>query len=392
MGKVLNVATVASNLNQFDRENLKILKELGYDIHIACNFNQGNSWSKDALYSFRDFLGELEAESFDIDFSRNIADVSALRRAYNKLLRIVRENDYDFIHCHTPVAAAICRMVSKKTGVKIIYTAHGFHFFKGAPIRYNLIFKNVEKHLAKYTDMLITLNREDLQAAQKFKLRKGGSVKYIPGVGLDVDAVKNCNIDRNAKRMEIDIPTDATVIITVAELVAGKNYPAAIKAFAKAKDANFYYIICGTGPIEENLKKLAQSLGVSDRVRFLGFRTDIYELLKVSDIFLFTSNREGLPVSVMEAMAAGIPCIVSNIRGNNELITDGKGGYVIDRKNIDIISQKIAELAVDPNLRNLMGKYNQIKINEFNREKVNILMKENYLQISPSADAWGERA
>lgn len=386
MGKVLNVATVASNLNQFDRENLKILKDLGYDIHIACNFNQGNSWSEDALYSFRDFLGNLEAESFDVDFSRNITDFSALRRAYKTLLQIVTENSYDFIHCHTPVASAICRMVAKKTGVKVIYTAHGFHFFKGAPLKYNLIFKNVEKHLAKYTDMLITMNQEDLHAAESFRLRKGGSVKYIPGIGLDVDAIKNRAVDRNEKRKEIDVPADATVIITVAELIVRKNYPAAIEAFAKSADKNSYYVICGTGPLENELKNLAESLGVGDRIRFLGYRSDIYELLKASDIFLFTSTQEGLPVAVMEAMASRLPCVISDIRGSNELVVDSKGGFVIDCKDIDAFSQKVGLLIQNTALRNEMGEYNQIKINEFNREKVNILMRENYLELQKSVE------
>ena len=387
MGKVLNVATVASNLNQFDRENLKILKDLGYDIHIACNFNEGNSWSQHALYDFQKFLAGLDAEYFDVGFSRNITDFSSLRRSYKTLLQIVRENDYDFLHCHTPVASAICRMVARKTGIKVIYTAHGFHFFKGAPLKYNLLFKNVEKHLAKHTDMLITMNQEDLQAAEKFRLRKGGSVKYIPGVGLDVDAIKNRVVDREEKRREIDVPADATVIITVAELIVRKNYPAAIKAFAESADENSYYVICGTGPLEDELKELAESLGVIDRIRFLGYRSDVYDILKTADIFLFTSTQEGLPVAVMEAMAAGLPCVISDIRGSNELVADSKGGFVIDYTDIGTFSQKIKLLIQNPALQSKMGEYNQIKINEFNREKVNILMRENYLELQKSVEA-----
>lgn len=376
MGRVLNVATVASNLNQFDRENLKILKDMGCDIHIACNFNRGNSWSQEALDSFRDFLNEIEAVAFDIDFSRNVFDFSSFRNSYKRLLNLVRENEYDFIHCHTPVASAVCRMVARKTGVKVMYTAHGFHFFKGAPLKYNVIFKSVEKKLAKYTDMLITINDEDHRAAEKFKLRPGGSVKYIPGVGVNVKAIKNCVVDISEKRRELDIPPDATVVITVAEMIVRKNYKSAIKAFS-VLNSNCHYVICGTGPLEDELRGLCEELKIADRVHFLGFRSDVHQLLKMADIFLFTSNQEGLPVALMEAMAAGLPIVASQIRGNYDLV-DPEGGFLSDRENVDEFGKHLKLLAENKELRSSMGEYNQIKINEFSCDKVNILMRENY--------------
>jgi glycosyltransferase involved in cell wall biosynthesis len=379
MKKVLVVASVASNLQQFNIANFEILKDLGVSIDVATNFNEGNSCDETAILKFKEYLESIGARHFQIDFSRLVDAWDQNKESYRQLLKLVEENNYDFIHCHTPVASAICRWVARKTKTKVIYTAHGFHFFKGAPWKYNLFLKSVERFLAHYTDMLITINNEDYKAAQKFRLRKGGKVKYIPGIGIDL---KNADIktDKEKKLKELGIPFGKKIVVTVAELIVRKNYPVALEAISKLND-DVYYIICGQGPLEADLKNLAADLKISDRVKFLGYRTDINEILSVADLFLFTTSQEGLPVSVMEAMSMGLPVVTSNVRGNRDLIIDGEGGFICDKSDSTAFADKMEKILSDDNLKNRFGNFNKERVKEFSKDKVNKLMKENFEEM-----------
>lgn len=124
-------------------------------------------------------------------------------------------------------------------------------------------------------------------------------------------------------RKELGIPLNAKVILSVGEVNKNKNHKVGIEALAKLRDKNTYYVICGRGPLMENYKELAQSLGVGDRVVLTGYRTDVADFYKMADVFLFPSFREGLPVAVMEAMASGLPVIATRIRGSSDLLQQG---------------------------------------------------------------------
>ena len=227
------------------------------------------------------------------------------------------------MHCHTPMGGVVGRLAANTTHTApVLYTAHGFHFYKGCPLKNRVIYQTAETFLARYTDAQITINQEDYAAAQKFPLR--GKAYYVPGIGVDVQKIASVQVDRVAKRKELGIPEDAFAFLTVGELIPRKGHELLIRAFAKSNISGVQLLICGSGREKEHLTALIKELGISDKAHLLGFRNDIYELLKCADAFVFPSKQEGLPVALMEAMVAGLPCIASRIRGNVDLLPDSR--------------------------------------------------------------------
>ena len=239
---------------------------------------------------------------------------------------------------------------ARKKGTKVIYTAHGFHFFKGAPLINWILFYPVEKFCARFTDVLITINQEDYKRAQKFK---AGKVEYIPGVGIDTKKFSEVVVDKSAKRKELGVPVDAFLVLSVGELNKNKNHDTVIKAIAKLNNPNVYYVICGQGTLENYLKDLINELGLEKQVKLLGYRRDIAEISKTSDIFVFPSFREGLSVALMEAMALGLPVVCSKIRGNVDLIEDGKGGYLVEPDDVEGFINAIRRIINENRLKQL---------------------------------------
>lgn len=242
-------------------------------------------------------------------------------KAIKEIKKIVENDEYEIVHCHTPIAAACTRLACKglrKKGVKVIYTAHGFHFYKGAPKKNWLIYYPVEKICARWTDVLITINKEDYELAKKKLHAK--KVEYVPGVGIDVDKFANTMVNRIQKRQEIGVPEDAFMLLSVGELNANKNHHIVIKALAEIGDPNIHYAIAGKGDKKDELEALAKELNVN--LHLLGYRSDVAELYKVADIYILPSIREGLNVSVMEALSSGCPVVASKIRGNVDMISN----------------------------------------------------------------------
>lgn len=309
--KVLFTATVVkTHINVFHLPYLKWFKEKGYEVHVAAK---------------NDFINEPCIipncdKYYDIQFAR-FPFSKANINAYKELKKLIQENNYDIIHCHTPVAGVLTRLAARKSkNTTVIYTAHGFHFFKGAPLLNWLIYYPVERFCARYTDKLITINKEDYERAKRFKLRKNGKVYYVPGVGINLEKIENLKVDIKQKKKELVIPEDIPVLLSVGELIKRKNYKTVLKALSQIKDKNFIYLICGRGVLMEYLHNLTKQLGLESKVKFLGFRKDIAEICKTADLFIFPSYQEGLPVALMEAMACELPVIASNVRGNRDLI------------------------------------------------------------------------
>lgn len=329
MKKFLIVAHYSRFLVQFEMNNVKILQDMGYEVHYATNYEQEDMYA-DAPRKIR----ESGVVLHQIDFVRSPYRIADNIKAYRQLVSLMEKEKFAGVHCHTPMAGALARLAANKTKTKpVLYTAHGFHFYKGCPIQNRLIYETAERFLARYTDAQITINDEDYQAAQTFKLR--GQAYKIPGVGVEVKKIRELKVDRVAKRKELGIPEDAFVMISVGELNKNKNHSIAIKAFAKADIPNSYYIICGEGGLKSELKELSHNLNVGDRVKLLGFRKDVRQMLKISDLFVFPSFREGLSLSLMEALSAGIPCIASNIRGNRDLLTESELFEPADQKQLE---------------------------------------------------------
>ena len=308
--KVLFTATITLHIKTFHLPYLKWFKEQGYEVHVAAK---------------NDFINEPCIipncdKYYDIKFARfPFSKVNI--NAYKELKKLIQENNYDIIHCHTPVAGVLTRLAAKNSkNTTVIYTAHGFHFFKGAPLVNWLIYYPVERFCARYTDKLITINKEDYKRAKRFKLHKNGKVYYVPGVGINLEKIQNLKVDIKQKKTEIGILEDIPVLLSVGELIKRKNHETVLKALSQIKDKNFVYLICGRGVLMEHLQNLTKQLGLESEVKFLGFRKDIAEICKIADLFIFPSYQEGLPVALMEAMAAGLPVIASNVRGNRDLI------------------------------------------------------------------------
>lgn len=376
MKQAMIIASTASMILQFNMNNIKLLQKLGYRVVVACNFNDGNSVDQNTINELKNELRNLNIQFYGIPIPRNPFAIKSILISYRTLKKLSNEYFFDIMHCHSPIGAAIARMAfkkSRKKGTRIIYTAHGFHFYSGSPLRNWILYYPIEYILSSYTDVLITINQEDYQRAQKFKAKK---IEYIPGVGINLDR-KNVNRVNSAnKRHELNIPLNAFLMLSVGELNDNKNHVTVLKAMALINSDNLYYIVCGQGKNFYLLNSLAKQLNISERVKILGFRTDVNELYQCADIYLFPSYREGLSVSLMEAMSYQLPCIVSNIRGNTDLIDNEKGGYTVSPNNINGFKEAI-EKAINNDIH-VLGNYNINKIQAFSLQMVSNLMYQIY--------------
>jgi len=362
MKKVLMVASVASMIDQFNMSNIGILKKMGYEVHVAANFESGNTSSKQRVETFKQELQGRNIPFFQINFSRSIADIRSNLNAFQQLKELLLEHKYQFLHCHSPIGGVCARIAGHQTQTPVIYTAHGFHFYRGGPIQNWLFYYPVERYLSKYTDVLITINKEDYRLAQSMNAKK---TSYIPGVGVNTAKFDRPDFNRKQKREELGIANDSVVLLSVGELIKRKNHETVINALANIRDKDFVYLICGRGELEAPLNALAHSLGLENKVKLLGFRTDISEICLAADTFVFPSHQEGLPVALMEAMAAGLPIVCSSIRGNTDLLEDEKGGYLVPPLDVQGFARSIDDLLQQPELRWNMGQWNRKEIQKY---------------------------
>ena len=378
MKKALMLSSVASMIDQFNMENIKILKSLGYEVHVLANFSFGNTTSDERTKEFKEELENMGIKVYNVPIPRKITAIKEMIFSYKKIKEICSENNYNILHCHSPIGGVLARLAFKdfrKKGGKLIYTAHGFHFFKGAPIKNWIIFYPIEKFCSKYTDCLITINKEDYKRAKGFKAKE---VKYVPGIGIDTKKIKDIKRDRK-KLKEFGIEEEDIVLISVGELNKNKNQEIIIKALSKIENRNnIKYILCGKGENLEYLRNISLSLKIEKNILFVGYRKDVLNILKSSDIFCFSSKREGLSVAMMEAMACNLPVVCSKIRGNTDLVLENKGGFLYDFNDIDNFKYGIERLVNDKKLRKDMGQFNFHMIKEFYKENVNAIIKKIY--------------
>lgn len=369
LDKVLFVATVESHLLNFHIPFMKLLQDKGYEVHVATKL--GNRKQE---------FDDIGVIKHDINFSRSPYSPRVLTSLL-QMEKLLREVHFSLVHVHTPVAAFVTRLACQRTNTHpVLYTAHGFHFYKGAPLKNWLLYYNMEKLAARWTDGLITINKQDYEVAKKFRLRKNGRVFYVPGVGVDVDTTQRraAAVDRSMRRRELGIDDKSTVIITVGELNANKNHTQVLRALSKLRKTNFHYLIVGTGEDELKLKKMVKELSLQNKVSFLGFRKDIPELLTVSDVFILTSRREGLPKAILEAMAVGLPIIATNVRGNRDLVLNGKNGLLVSLDDVDQTATAIEQLMGSKDLRNAMGEKSKELVGQYDLQSIIPLMERIY--------------
>lgn len=366
--KVIFVANTARFFVMFEQNNIKLLQSMGYEVHCASNFEQERDVDAKSI------LEKLNVTIHQIDIARSPFSARNLN-AYRQLKALMQRERFDLVDCHTPMGGVLARLAAKATKTApVLYTAHGFHFYKGCPLQNRLIYETIERWLARYTDGLITINEEDYQAAKMFRLR--GEAYKIPGVGIDVKGIHDLKVDRIQKRRELGVPEDAFVMLSVGDLIPRKNHIVALRAFAQANLPNSYYLLCGNGELKEMLQEESRKLNVADQVIFLGFRSDVREILHVVDLFCFPSLQEGLPVSLMEAMAAGVPCIASRIRGNVDLMENDD--LLFEAVNVGEVQQRIEQFS----LHTSELEKNNESIANYSAEKVTNKMREVYNAMS----------
>ncbi len=379
--KILYVTTVGETMIFFEELIRRLIQE-GNTVDIATN-EQGSM----VPGCYR----EWNCRIYRLDCTRAVLDFGNIR-AMKQLRKLVSKNRYDIVHCHTPIAAACVRIACKslrKKGVKVIYTAHGFHFFRGAPVKNWLLFYPAEKFLSYWTDCLITINREDYRRAKrKFHAQK---TEYVPGVGVDVEKYQSPDFIQNEdnscvpfsswrrkKRAELGLGADDFVIASVGELNENKNHGVVIEAIARLNDKKIKYLICGQGEQKDKLLDFAQKLGLQKQVFLLGFRNDIKEILWISDLFVFPSKREGLGLAAIEAMAAGLALVTSNVHGINDYSVQKKTGYKCNPNDISGFQKAIFHLIHNKEQRKSIGQENRKKVFRYDRELIIPKMKKIY--------------
>lgn len=304
---------------------------------------------------------DLGCKIYNIECTRSQFDKGNFK-AVRQIENIVKNGNYEIVHCHTPIAAVCTRIAcrnARKRGTRVIYTAHGFHFYKGAPLKNWIIYYPVEKLCSRWTDVLITINAEDYELAKR--KMKAKRVEYVPGVGIDLEKFAPDMLSAEQKvsiRRSLGLVEDDKMLLSVGELIPRKNHESVIRALARLNDASIKYYICGRGELQQYLQELINNLNLTDSVKMLGFRRDISDLCQCADLFVFPSLQEGLPVALMEAIATKTPVICSNIRGNTDLVGDSP---LFDPKDIESIRKKIQEYLITDHEKEVSENYCRLK-------------------------------
>lgn len=358
MKKILYVATVAEHFYYFHLPCFKMFNEKGWQVDVACHGDRELPYCDN---------------KFEIPIRRSPADKENLK-AYRELKKIIKAGGYDIIHCHTPMGGILARLAARgerKRGTKVIYTAHGFHFYKGAPILNWLIYYPIELVMSGMTDCLITINSEDFAFAKKHL--KAKKIVKINGVGCNSDLFYKISAEeKRTLRREKGFDEDETILIYVAEMNANKNQGMLVRVMQRLKQSGekMRLLIVGADNFNGEYVKLAESLGVADRIDFLGHRNDVSDLVHLSDIAVASSIREGLPVNVMEAMACGLPVVLSDNRGHRELCHNGENGYIVAPNDDEAMAEKIILIASDKELYNRLSDNADELVQPFLKERV----------------------
>lgn len=365
--RILFVATVDSHIMNFHLPYLKLFKEKGYVVDVATN--------GDTEIPYCD-------NHYKISIQRNPFKIGNIL-AIKELKKIIKKNQYQLIECHTPMGGVATRIAAKKSrkkGTKVIYMAHGFHFYKGAPILNWIIYYPIEKMCSRWTDCLITITNEDYKFAQKHM--KAKRIEHINGIGMNPERLKNklTQEEKDEFRKKLNINKNDIVFSYIAELNANKNQILLIKTIQelKKKKSNIKLLLIGAGKLKEEYQQYIKNNGLENEIKLLGKRQDINELLSITDIYLASSKREGLPVNVMEAMYKGLPIIATDNRGHRELIQDNENGYICKKSDVQNFKLSVEKISKDIKKINSMKEKNNTLVRKYELEEVKQKMEEIY--------------
>lgn len=383
MKKVLIITTISGFLSQFEMNDVDILKDLGCELHYASNFNHP------VYESDQEELRRKGIKIYQIDIEKTPIHLVHNVKAFFQICNIIRTEQIELLHCHNPIGGVLGRLAAffcRRQKVRVIYTAHGFHFYKGAPWINWLLFFPVEALLAKVTDCLITINKEDCKRASSFHLREKNSVKIqIPGVGVRTEKFRKNLEARKRMRDRLGIEEEIFYILSVGELNKNKNHEVILRAIAKLGNPKIHYGICGKGERAEYLNRLAEELGIGSQFTLFGFRRDIPDMLQCADCFAFPSIREGLGIAAIEAMAGGIPLITSDCRGTREYMKDGVTGYVCMGGSVEEYAGAISRMMKDTKGRERMGMACMERAGKFDLKETDRIMRKVYQKMTGKA-------
>lgn len=371
--KLLLTATVQSHICQFHRALVQIVHPMGYEVHVGARDNLAE---KNGLKL--DFADEV----YTVPFNRSPKSPDNIR-AFRVLKGVIDRGHYDVIHCNTPVGGVVTRLAARnarKQGTKVFYTAHGFHFYRGAPLLNWLVYFPVEKVLSGLTDVLITVTQEDYAFAKKhFKCK----VAHIHGVGVDEKRYFPISMaERQALRTAKGFSSDDKIVLCIGELLPNKNQSMAIRAMERVctvfPDAKL--LIAGNGLERERLEQLTENLGLQKNVRFLGYCTCLEEYQHIADVLVACSRREGLPLNIVEAMLSGTSVVASDNRGHRELISSGKNGFLVPVDDVDTMAARLVALLSDDGLRSRLAEEAFRSVQPYTFENVKKELLEIYAQ------------
>lgn len=364
MKKALLLAPMASVHRRFNSANIQALKELGYEIHLVANFENGDGPEiQNSQYAEK--CGNSGLVVHSIPFKRH--SFWKNRPYVKQVTELIEKGGFSLVHAHTETGGLILRLAGHIPDVKYFYTPHGMSFYKGSSIISQIVYRPLERWICGGMDMNIAINEEELDVLKHWNFN---TATLVHGIGLDIKRFQNTSCSREAGRAELDIPMNALVVLSVGELDWNKNHTVVIDALAQLNRKDVFYLICGVGPNQNSLLEKARNLGLEQNVRLLGYRKDIPELLHASDVFAFPSYHEGLPVSLMEAMAAGVPAIASEIRGCVDLIENMRGGYLANPSDCQQWAQYLGFLLESSANRNQISNYARNVIQSYSFDAV----------------------
>lgn len=369
--KVLLIAPMASVHKRFNNANIIALRKKGFEIHLMANFDDGvGSEKENSLFKKECQKNNIIVHSFPFVRSIGVKNFFLI----NNIIKVMKENNFDIVHAHTEGGGLLLRLVifCSRKNYKSIYTPHGMSFYKGSSLFSQFIYKPIEKWICSKMDSNISINKEEYDILNKWNIN---TARYTHGIGVDLSKFSSY---KSTIREELCIDNDSIIITNVGELNKNKNQILLIKALSKIKKENVCLLLCGVGELKEYLRQESIANGVSDKVIFLGYRNDINNILAGTDIFVFSSFHEGLPVAVMEAMASGLPVVCSKIRGNTDLIAQGIGGFLFDPNDVDSLTENIHSLISNKELRRKMGNYNKEKIRLYSIDNVERELEDIY--------------
>lgn len=326
--QALVISTASGFLLKFELDNVRLLQSFGYTVHYAANQNE-------QAYPFSEEQLEAVGVIFHpITIARSPYMVRYNWKALKQLREIIHTCEIQLIHCHTPVGGVLGRLAAacfRQWNVKVVYTAHGFHFYQGAPLLNNTVYYMVEKLLARATDILVVINHEDYASGKKWKLKKNGRIYQIPGVGLDLQHFRPCGkVEKAELRRQNEIPEDAFFVLSVGELNENKNHEVILRALPRLreKDKKVIYGICGNGFYWERLHQQIDGCGLNGCVLLFGYCGDVRDYIGMADVMAFPSRREGLGMAALEALSMGVPVVAADNRGTREYMRNGVNGFL----------------------------------------------------------------